>query len=68
MDMNLSLVLQAIKEIPTAALVHGMPIETIIRDKAEYSPYTGLVQFKDGSRAKIYTNYYGKRVWKYIQS
>lgn len=67
--MNLSLVLQAIKEIPTAALVHGMSIEnTIKRDKAEYSPYTGLVQFKDGSRAKIYTNYYGKRVWKYIQS
>lgn len=66
--MNLESVLDSIREIPIALLVHGFPIENTVSGRTVYSPYTGLIQFQDNSRAKVVTRHDGVRVWKYIQS
>lgn len=60
--------LESIKKLSTAELLHGKPISSVkVMGKNHYNPYTGLTTFADNSKAKIVT-LNNQRVWYYHQS
>lgn len=64
---ELTVILAVIRTIPVSVLLHNLSVNpNKIKSKAEYSPYTGLTQFKDGSRAKI-VSLNDKKVWRFHQ-